>query len=178
MFSLELHESLKIAKKLIQNTGLNESLAILKEKYRLRDAEPEEILKLVLALSACNLMRTMKSEFITREIPEEDQQDIVDDYVVESLRRQVLLELRDGVERMEKCEAILGIARELQAFWNNTDDPKGPGPRYYCVKEVLRRLNDVTNYDLHDALFEFMYLQHKHYIDFFRELLKTPRSEL
>jgi hypothetical protein len=175
MFTLNPHESLEIAKKLIQNTGLEASLAILREKYHIRDVGPEEMLKLVLALSTCNLVRTMKSEFIAQEIPEEDQQDIIDDYVVESLRRQVLLELKDGADKMEKCEAVLGVAKELQAFWNNTDDPKGPGPRYYCVKEVLRRLGDTMNYDLHDALFEFMYLQHKHYIDFFREFLKTPR---
>ena len=175
MFLLDPHESLKIAKNLIQNTGLEASLAILKEKYHVRDVSPEKMLKLVLALSTCNLVRTMKSDFIAQEISEEDQQDIIDDYVVESLRRQVLLELKDGADKMEKCEAVLEVARELQAFWNNTDDPKGPGPRYYCVKEVLRRLDDTMNYDLHDALFEFMYLQHKHYIDFFREFLKTPR---
>ena len=167
---------MEIAKKLIRTTGLEDSLAILKEKYHTGAVGPEDLLKLVLALSTCNLVRTMKSEFIALEITDEDQQDIIDDYVVESLRRQILLPLKDGADRMEKCEAILGIARELQAFWNNTDDPKGPGPRYYCVKEVLRRLGDEMNYDLHDALFEFMYLQHKHYIDFFREFFKISRE--
>ena len=86
------------------------------------------------------------------------------------------MELKDGADKMEKCHAILGVVGELQAFWNNMDDPKSPGPRYYCVKEVLRRLDDSMNYDLHDALFEFMYLQHKHYIYFFKEFLKAPRS--
>jgi hypothetical protein len=176
MFSLRKNESLEIAKKLIQTTGLEDSLAILKDKYHASALGPEELLKLVLALSTCNLVRTMKSEFIALEITDEDQQDIIDDYVVESLRRQTLVELKDGADRMEKCQSILDVARELQAFWNNADDPKGPGPRYYCVKEVLRRLGDSMNYDLHDSLFEFMYLQHKHYIDFFREFIKIPRT--
>ena len=65
MFILEPHESLGIAKKLIRNTGLEASLEILKEKYHVRDVGPEEMLKLVLALSTCNLVRTMKSEFIS-----------------------------------------------------------------------------------------------------------------
>src|SRR5271156_283932 len=102
MLTLNPHESLEIAKRLIQNTGLEASLAILKEKYRASGVSPEEMLKLVLALSTCNLVRTMKSEFIAQEIAEEDQQDIIDDYVVESLRRQVLVELKDGADKMEK----------------------------------------------------------------------------
>ncbi len=174
MFILRKNDSLDIARKLVQNTGLKESLDLLKEKNHASKVEPGELLGQVLGLSACNLVRTMKEDFISREIQGEDQQDIIDDYVVESLRRQGLVPLRDGAELMDRCQEILSVAEGLQAFWNDTPDPKAPGPRYFCVKEVLSRLGDPLNYDLRDAFFEFTYLQHKHFIDFFRALLKPP----
>ena len=174
MLILRKNDSLDIARKLVQSTGLKESLDLLKEKNHAGKVEPGELLKQVLGLSACNLIRTMKEGFISREILGEDQQDIIDDYVVESLRRQDLVRLRDGADLMDRCQEILAVAEGLQVFWNDSNDPKGPGPRYYCVKEVVSRLGDALNYDLRDAFFEFTYLQHKHFIDFFRDFLKQP----
>ncbi len=174
MFILKKNESLDISKKLVQNTGLKESLDLLKEKNHAGAVEPAELLRQILGLSACNLVRTMKESFIAREIMGEDQQDIIDDYVVESLRHQSLVGLKDGAERMDWCQEILSVAEGLQVFWDKTEDSKGPGPRYFCVKEVLSRLGDSLNYELRDAFFEFTYLQHKYFIDFFRALLKPP----
>jgi|SRR5581483_5664893 len=174
MLFLKEGDSLEIARKLIHKTGLDESLAIFEGKNQSKEISPNDMLNWVLALSTCNLLQTMKVDFVGRELDPDDLQDIVDDYVVESLRRQNLLKLRDGAELMEKCEGILSSVGELEAHWASGEDPKGPGPRYYCVKDVLKRLGNTLNYDLHDALFEFMYLQHKYYIDFFRELLKPP----
>lgn len=176
MFILKNNESLEVAKKLVQTTGLGESLDLLKEKNHSAGVEPKELLKQVLGLSAINLIRTMEVDFIAGEIVGEDRQDIIDDYVVESLRRQRLVTLKDGADLMEKCQEILAVAEGLQMFWDGTEEAKGPGPRYFCVKEVLSRLGDASNYDLRDAFFEFTYLQHKYFIDFFRELLKTGPS--
>jgi hypothetical protein len=173
MFFLNRGDSLDIAKKLIRNTGLEESLALLKQKNHSGAVEPEELLRLVLSLSACNLVRTMREDFVVQEIMGDDQQDIIDDYIVESIRKQKLVKLRDGAEIMERCEAVEAVAGELQRHWFDDDDPKGPGPRYYCVKDVLRRLGDETNHELQDSLFEFMYLQHKYFIDFFKDLFKS-----
>jgi len=180
MFILKNNESLEIARKLVQTTGLGESLDLLKEKNHSAGVEPGELLKQILGLSTCNLIHTMQADFIANEIVGEDRQDIIDDYVVESLRRQTLVALKDGAERMERCQEILTVADGLQVFWDGAEDVKGPGPRYFCVKEVLSRLGDASNYDLRDAFFEFTYLQHKYFIDFFRELLKTspPTAEI
>ncbi len=175
MLILDKNQSLEIAKKLVQTTGLAESLEILKQKNFSVGVEPGDLLKQILGLSACNLVRTMKEDFVALEIMGEDRQDVIDDYVAESLRRQNLVKLRDGAELMDRCQEILGVAEGLQAFWESTEDPKGPGPRYFCVKEVLSRLGDSMNYDLRDAFFEFTYLQHKYFIDFFREFLKSSR---
>lgn len=172
MFILKNNQSLEIAKKLVQTTGLDECLKILKEKNHSAGVKPGELLKQVLGLSICNLTRTMELDFISQEIVGEDRQDIIDDYVVESLRHQDLAKLRDGAELMDRCQEVLGVSEGLQVFWDGTEDSKGPGPRYFCVKEVLSRLGDSSNYDLRDAFFEFTYLQHKYFIDFFRELLK------
>ncbi|HJT24069.1 MAG TPA: hypothetical protein VJ873_05800, partial [bacterium] len=85
--------------------------------------------------------------------------------------------LQDGADLMEKCQEILSVAEGLQVFWDGPEESKGPGPRYFCVKEVLSRLGDASNYDLRDAFFEFTYLQHKYFIDFFRELLKPKPDQ-
>jgi hypothetical protein len=170
LFSLFEGASLKIAKNLIRVTGIRETLKLFREK-NLSNVGMEELLIQVLALNACNLLQTMKEDFIGQEINSEDQQDIVDDYVVENLRMLGLANIKDGADLMEKCQDILGISERLQVYWTGEDDPKGPGPRYYCVKDVLRRLGNEQNFDLHDALFEFIYTQHKHFIHYFRTLL-------
>lgn len=174
MLILKKNDSLDIARKLVQSTGLGESLDLLREKNHAGGVGAADLLKQVLGLSACNLIRTMREDFISQEVMGDDQQDIIDDYVVESLRRQTLVQVKDGAELMDRCQEILAVAEGLQVFWNDSNDPKGPGPRYYCVKEVVSRLGDALNYDLRDAFFEFTYLQHKHFIDFFRDFLKQP----
>jgi hypothetical protein len=176
MLILNKNQSLEIAKKLIQTSGLGESLEIMKQKNFSAGVDPQELLKQVLGLSACNLMRTMKEDFVSIEIMGEDRQDVIDDYVAESLRHQNLVKLKDGADLMDRCQEILAVAESLQSFWDNTEDPKGPGPRYFCVKEVLSRLGDSMNYELRDAFFEFTYLQHKYFIDFFRNFLKTSKT--
>jgi hypothetical protein len=170
MYFLFEGASLKIAKNLIQVTGIQETLKLFREK-NISSVGMEELLIQVMALNACNLVQTMKEDFINKEIESEDQQDITDDYTVENLRMLSLINIRDGADLMEKCQDILGIAEKLRVYWTSEDDPKGPGPRYYCVKDVLRRLGNEKNFELHDALFEFMYTQHKHFIHYFRTLL-------
>jgi hypothetical protein len=177
MLLLRNGDSLRIAKELIEKTGLQDSLILLESVKRSQTVPPGELLKLLLALSACNLVQTMQEEFIEKNLMPDDQLDIVDDYVVETLRRQRILVLEDGAQIMERCVDILYIVGELEIFWRNDDDPKGPGPRYYCVKEVLRRLGNEDNFSLRDTLFEFMYLQHKYFIDYFIKLLHLPKAE-
>src|SRR5271154_3653594 len=103
MYLMMKGDSLDIAKTLIKSSGLEESLSILKEKNHQGVVEPMALLEQVLALSACNLVQTMKEDFIVLEIMGEDQQDILDDYVIESLRRQKLLKLADGAALMGMC---------------------------------------------------------------------------
>ena len=64
------------------------------------------------------------------------------------------------------------LAEKYKVHWmEEREETGGPGPRYYCVKDLLRRLGNEKNYELHDALFEFVYLQHKHFIHYFNVLL-------
>ena len=181
MFFQKKSDSLLIARQIIKNTGLDENLGIVKQKKRMDQAEPRELLKLVMALSTCNLVQTMKAAFIAAEFSPEDREDIVRDYVLESFRNQNLVRLSGGVPLEEMRLAVMRIVEELQGFWDEAEDPhgSGPGPRYYCVKEVLRRLGassaagGPSPFDLHDALFELMYLQYKHYLKYFREYLEN-----
>ena len=173
MFFEKKSNSLEIARGIIKNTGLDENLGILKQKKKPISFEPKEFLKLVMSLCACNLVQTMKADFIAEEIGGQNLDDIISDYILESFRNQDLVKLSDKREAEEMRLAVMGIVRELEGFWDEKEDPRGsgPGPRYYCVKEVLKRLGTQPNYDLHDALFELMYLQYKHYIKFFRVFL-------
>jgi len=176
MYSFFEGASLKVAKNLIRVTGVRESLSLFMEK-NISNTASEELLKIVLALNACNLNQTMKEDFVAKEISDLDRQDIVDDYVVENLREQDWIPIKDGGERMDKGMEILDVAEKLQVHWINEEDTNGPGPRYYCVKDVLRRLGNEKNFDLHDSLFEFIYLQHKQFIDYFRQLLDPEPME-
>ncbi|HEY5038304.1 MAG TPA: hypothetical protein VIJ93_04450 [bacterium] len=173
MFFNKKSASLEIAQRIIRNTGLDENLGILKQKKHIESAEPRELLKFVMALSACNLVQTMKADFVVQGFPAEHLKEITRDYVLESLDKQDLVKLKGKSEIEGMRLAVMEIVGELQGFWKEEEDPQGsgPGPRYYCVKEVLKRLGGQPNYDLHDALFELMYLQHRHYIRCFKELL-------
>jgi hypothetical protein len=175
MFFAKKSQSLEIAQRIIKNTGLDENLGIIKQKKHVGAVESTEFLKLIMALSTCNLVQTMKADFIVEAFPPEALADITRDYILESLRKQDVVRLsKDGMEEMRP--SIMGIVGELQGFWKEEEDPQGsgPGPRYYCVKEILGRIGGQTNYVLHDALFELMYLQHRHYIKCFQEILAKP----
>jgi hypothetical protein len=170
MFFEKKTKSLEIAKGLIKNTGLDENLGILKQKRHSGTAQGQDYLEMVMALCACNLAQTLKADFIQSAFSQEERDAITADYIRESLRRQDVLELK-GEKHVEIVRmSVMPVVAELQRFWKEEEDPQGsgPGPRYYCVKEVLKRLGGKTDYDLHDALFELMYLQHKHYLGYFR----------
>lgn len=173
MFTFFKGASLKIARNLIEITRLKDSFALFKEKD-ISLTGPSELIKLVLALNACNLIATMEEEFVAREISPEDRQDTVDDYVYEGLRVQSWVTFADGAQHMDLCMGILEVAGKLRSHWEK-GDPNGPGPRYYCVKDVLRRLGNEGNHDLQDALFEFTFTQHNEFIKYFHQLL-TPTS--
>lgn len=172
MFSLFEGASLKIAKNLIQVTGVQDTFRLIQSK-NLSTVGGPELLKQVLALNGCNLFQTMKEGFIDKQIDPEDRQDIVDDYIVENLRLQKTIPYQDGAELMDLCMAVQELAEKYELHWVvEREEAGGPGPRYYCVKELLRRLGNEKNYELHDSLFEFIYLQHKHFIHYFKVLLE------
>ena len=172
-FKKEKFNSLDIAKQVIKNTGLDENLGIVKQKNHAHKAQPPQYLKLVMALSTTNLVQTMKADFIERDIPEATREEIVRHYVEESLRQQDFLKLGRGeIDRMVKD--VVEVVASLGQFWTDREDIGGPGPRYYCVKEVLKRMGGEVNYELHDALFELMYLQYRHYLKYFKALLAQP----
>ncbi|HVZ79802.1 MAG TPA: hypothetical protein VHE12_03265 [bacterium] len=164
-----------IARQIIKNTGLDENLGILRQKKHVHPSKPRETLKLILSLSTVNLAQTLKSDFIVQEVPEEVREGILKEYVHESLRQQELMRLA-GAEIAALYPEVMAVVAELQNFWSESEDPQGsgPGPRYFCVKEVLRRLGGDVNYDLRDALFELMYLQYRHYHKFFQSHLSQP----
>ena len=151
MFTFFKGASLQIAKNLIKVTGVKESLALF-EQNNLSNVGKEELLTQILALNSCNLLQTMKEDFINNEINPEDRQDVVDDYVVENLRNQSWVILKDGADLMDKCQEILGISEKFLVHWESVEDPTGPGPRFHCVKELLRKLGNEMNQELHDAL--------------------------
>ncbi len=173
MFFDKKFNSLVVARQIIKNTGLDENLGILKQKKHPFSAPPKDVLKLVMALSTCNLVQTLKADFVVQKLSEEERKAVTRDYILESFRNQDLIQLKGKDEIEGLREEVMKIVGDLQRFWKDTIDPQGsgPGPRYYCVKEVLSRLGGGTNYELHDALFELMYLQYKHYLAFFRMFL-------
>jgi hypothetical protein len=172
MFFDKKFNSLEIARQIIQNTGLDENLGILKQKKHSVPLPPRDILKLVMALCTCNLVQTMEADFIVQKLSEDEHEAVLRDYILESFRNQDLVRLKAKDEIEGLRQEVMKVVGELKRFWGDTDPQgSGPGPRYYCVKEVLARLGGEVNYDLHDALFELMYLQYKHYLAFFRTFL-------
>lgn len=173
MFFEKKNNSQSIARQIIKQSGLKENLKILEEKHHLVPQPPKDILRLILALSTCNLVQTMKTDFISQKLPQETRDDITRDYVLESFKNQDLAKLKGNEEIEALRQGVMEVVVELQKFWSPSEDPQdsGPGPRYYCVKEILARLGGETNYEVHDALFELMYIQYRHYLDYFRETL-------
>jgi hypothetical protein len=78
MYILFAGASLKIARNLIQTTGMRDCWALFLEKSR-GSANKENLLKEILGLNACNLSQTMKETAADREIDAEDRQDLLDD---------------------------------------------------------------------------------------------------
>lgn len=171
MFSFFEGASLKIAKYLIQVTGVQKTFTLFYKK-NLSNITAEDAFKIILALNATNLIQTMKEDFISREIDQEDSQDIVEDYITENLRQSGLTKVLDGAELMERCIEITGISEKLRVHWMGEEDQHGPDPYYYCVMDVLRRLGNEGNHELQDTLFEFMNFQHKHFTHYFKTLLE------
>jgi hypothetical protein len=170
MFSKKI-SSLDIARKLVKVTGIQETLEILQE---IKDPDPSrtgEYFKLVLALSDCNLVQTLKEDIFASEFEREFLDSVIRDYIFECIRVLATVRMSDAQEVETFRTAVQGISKVLQEFWKDEEELRsgGLGPRYYCVKEVLKRLNDEGDFDVHDALFEHMYLEHKNIIDLFRE---------
>jgi hypothetical protein len=178
MFFKKKDNRRETAEKLVKLTALQETLDILKREKSAVTAEPEDELVIILAVGTCNLMQTMRADFISQSIDAEAQDEIIRHFVEESLRRQDLVKIKGSSGMETKRFAVMAIVEELQKFWKGEDDQQGsgPGPRYYCVKEMLRRLGAKPGTDLHDALFELMYIRHKYYIDFFKALLAQPKQ--
>lgn len=166
----------EVAEKLVKLTNMQETLDIIKREKHAVQAAPGEELKIILAVSTCNLMQTMQADFIAQRIDAATRNEIIRGFTEESLRKQDLVKVKSGSDMEAKRLAIMAIVEELRKFWSDGDDPQGsgPGPRYYCAKEMLKRLGAEPGTDLHDALFELMYLRHKYYIDFFKSLLAQP----
>lgn len=174
MFEKKKFNSRDIARQIIKNTGLDENLGIIKQKNHAVAVGPGEQLKLVMSLSTANLVQTMKADFIVQAIPAETQQEIIREYIEESFHQQEVHKI--GKKEIEQASReVLSVVGELGKFWVESEDPQGtgPGPRYYCVKEILRRLGGAVNHDLQDALFELMYLQYRHYFKYFQVLLAS-----
>jgi hypothetical protein len=171
MFSLFPGASLKIAKNLIKVTGVKDGLKLFLS-MNLSNVNKTELYIQMLALNATNLLQTMKEDFISKEIDSEDSQDIVDDYVIENLRHQEFIPIRDGAELMDKCQEIEGYAQKFRIHWLGEGEQTGPEPRYFCVMDVLRKLGNEKNHFLQDTLFDFVTLQHQHFTHYFETLLK------
>jgi hypothetical protein len=174
-FKKEKFNSLDIAKQVIKNTGLDENLGILKQKNHVHRTEPFQYLKLIMALSTTNLVQTLKTDFIVKEIPQATLEEVVRHYVEESLKQQALLKLKKP-EMEDMLRGVMAVVADLDRFWTDREDIGGPGPRYFCVKEVLKRMGGAENFPLHDALFELMYLQYRHYLKYFQQLLSQPEE--
>jgi hypothetical protein len=170
MFSKKT-SGLDIARKLVKVTGIQETIEILQKIKNPDPSRTGEYFKLVLALSDCNLVQTLKEDIIASEFEREFLDSVIRDYVFECIRVLATVRMSDDQEVETFRTAVQGISKDLQEFWKDEEELRsgGPGPRYYCVKEVLKRLNDEGDFDVHDALFEHMYLEHKNIIDLFRE---------
>src|SRR5689334_3019306 len=94
-FQKDKSDPLAIARQVIQNTGLDENLGILRQKKHNHSSKPQEVLKLILSLSTVNLAQTMKSDFIVKELSEKLRAEILQEYVCESLRQQELMKLKE-----------------------------------------------------------------------------------
>jgi hypothetical protein len=173
MIFVKKSAALRIAQRIVENTGLDGNLGIFTEQKYTGPAETAELLKLVMALSACNLVQSMKADFIVKGFSQESLGEITRDFVLESLREQKLVPLEGKKAAGEMRLEIMKVVGELQEIWKKEEEGQGAGsgPRYYCVKEVLQRLGGKVNYGLQDALFALMCFRHQYYIRYFKEIL-------
>ncbi len=170
MFSFSQGASLKMARSLIRVTGTREALALFLDK-NLSTVDSQDLFIQLLALNACNLLQTLKEGFISDEINLEDGQDIVDDYVIETLRRQDWVKSRDGGELMDRCQEILGIAEKFQSNWEEGAEKPVLEPLYLSVMDVLRKFGSEGYFELQDSLYQFVNQQHQYFTHYFRNLL-------
>ena len=176
MFSKKM-SSLDIARRLVKVTGIKETLEILQKIKNPDPSRTGEYFKLILALSDCNLSQTLKEDTITSSFEREFLDSVIRDYIFECIRVLTPVRMSDAKAVEVFRTAVQDVSKDLQDFWKDEEELRsgGPGPSYYCVKEVLKRLNDEGDYDVHDALFEHMYLEHKNIIDLFRELIEKAK---
>lgn len=171
MYILFAGASLKIAKNLIQTTGMKGCWAPFLEKSR-GILDKEKLLKEILGLNTCNLSQTMKETAVDREIDAEDRQDLLDDYIVENLRLQDWISLRDGADRMAKCQEIEAVWERLRPHFNRTREAQGFKPRLEAVRDVMRHLGPGAPEPLEEALLEFVESHHRLFTGYFRALLE------
>ncbi|HUO57114.1 MAG TPA: hypothetical protein VMV05_02960 [bacterium] len=175
MFAFFQGASLRIARNLIKVTGLRESLAVFQEN-NFASIGTAEVLKHLIAVDACNLLQTMEEDFIAKELPKDSLLEILDDYVIENLKAEPMIPCRDGADRMQQCLEIMDIVEKYQEYWVNPKT-QDPGPRFYCVKDLLRRLGCESNAPIRDNLLMFVYEQHNKFIHYFRTLLEPFQEE-
>jgi hypothetical protein len=171
MYILFAGASLKIVRNLIQATGMRECWAPFLEKSG-GNVDKEKLLKEILGLNACNLSQSMKETSVDREIDAEDRQDLLDDYIVENLRLQDWITLRDGADRMAKCQEIEGVWERLRPHFNRTREAQGFKPRLEAVRDVMRHLGTGIPEPFEEALLEFVESQHRLFTGYFQALLE------
>ena len=163
--------SLKIARDLIRTTGIGEYWGPLLEKSKWHGGKGK-LLTEILGLNACNLAQTMKETSVDKEIDAEDRQDLLDDYIMENLRLQNWVALRDGSERMGKWQEILVVWERLRPHFNRTREAQGFKPRLEAVRDVMRHLGTGANVPFEEALLEFVESQHRLFKGYIMALLE------
>jgi hypothetical protein len=166
------NSSQEIAEMLLKLSELPALFEQLQVKKGRNPEMAQKILQIILAMSACNLVQTLKTDFLVSKLSPEKREAILRDYILQAFRSQTLVKFKNEAELNEKRQLVMGIVSELQKPWNENEDShgSGPGPRYFCAKATLSMFGADPDFELHDALFEHMYLKYKLYIDFLKTL--------